>query len=163
MTQQFALAFGATLNSEGAEFTILDPELTITGTADAPVVRLDLVGHLRRIDGTVEAIAFRPETVKAGNGGDINWSSLSKRNRLAFVLLERATPGIKGRVYSGADGMLRNFRWSRDADSLPKEATTAIAQLDALGRSELATTVKAYTCDHCPVRVSCPHWIGAIT
>lgn len=158
MVRGFAEALGASL---AAGATVLDPEIAVAGGGPAPAVRLDLVGHVQHPDGRVEAIAFRPEPLDVGRGGAVNWSTLSSKKRLSFVLLERASPGIVPRVYSGADGTLRAFKWSQRTDSLPKETSAVVAQLDAFGRGEFTTVVKPYTCDGCRVRVACPYWVGA--
>lgn len=160
ITREFATEI-ATAFEVARPLQVLDPEFAVTGDDVEPAVRLDLVAHVRRADGRVVAIAFRPEGVEA-KWGVVNWSSLSTKKRLSFVLLERETPGILPRVYSGADGALREFRWSQKADSLPSETALVLARLAMLARLELATTVKAYTCDRCTTRVGCPHWMGAI-
>jgi DNA helicase II / ATP-dependent DNA helicase PcrA len=139
----------------------LDPEVVVTGSADELVVRLDLVGHFRDAGGQVQAISFRPESLTIKSGA-VNWSDLSTGKRISFVLLERATPGIRPRLFSGADGQVVDFRWSTRKDSLPNETAKVIAQIDALGRLEFTTTVSSFTCDDCRIRVSCPHWIGAL-
>jgi hypothetical protein len=161
MVRGFAAEF-ASVVGEGNQFTVLDPELAVTLDGAEPAVRLDLVAHVRRADGRVEAIGFRPEALETGKGGDVNWSAVDTKKRLSFVLLEHLTGGISPRVYSGADGVLRAFRWSLKSDSLPKETAVVLARLEAMARLEFATTVKPYTCDRCATRVNCPHWMGAI-
>ncbi|NUP75237.1 MAG: ATP-dependent helicase, partial [Sinomonas sp.] len=158
MTRALAAAYAP---SEAV--TPLDPDLTISGTAAEPVVRLDLVGHYRTVDGVVEAISFRPESLPVGKTGGVNWSDLGSGKRISFVLLERATPGIRPRLFSGADGRILDFRWSTKKDSLPNETAKILGQLDAIGRGEFEAAVSAYTCDGCRARVSCPYWTGALT
>jgi DNA helicase-2/ATP-dependent DNA helicase PcrA len=160
MVRGFATEFASAMRTQ-EPFTVLDPELAVTGDDPEPTISLDLVAHVRLANGRVVAIGFRPETIETGKGGDVNWSALEGK-RLSFVLLERATPGISPRIFSGADGVMRDFRWSQKSDSLPKETAAVLARLAALARLEFATTVKPFTCDRCGTRVGCPHWIGAI-
>lgn len=162
MVRGFASAFSTSLAQRRGPIAVLDPELRIDGSEPPPSVRLDLVAHLLYSDGRVEAISFRPEAITTSKDGSVNWSTLNARKRLAFVLLERATPGITPRVYSGADGALRDFKRSQRGDSVRNDTVRAIEQLDALGRAEFSTTVKPFTCDRCATRVGCPYWMGAI-
>jgi DNA helicase II / ATP-dependent DNA helicase PcrA len=161
MVRGFAAEFAALGTFDS--ITLLDPEMPVIGHDAEPAVRLDLVAHVRRANGKVEAIGFRPESVEVGKGGAVNWSALDTKKRMSFVLLERASPGSSPRVYSGSAGVLREFRWSQKPESLQNETQGVLARLAALGRLELATTVKAYACDRCTTRVGCPYWMGAIT
>jgi hypothetical protein len=161
MVRGFVAAVAPSLLGGARLLTVLDPELPVRKGDVGPFVRLDLVAHVRRADGRIEAISFRPESVATGKGGVVNWSALSTKKRLSFVLLERTTPGISPRVYSGVDGALRDFKWSQKAESLPTETAAVLERYDALARLEFSTTVKPFACDRCGTRIGCPHWMGA--
>jgi hypothetical protein len=51
---------------------------------------------------------------------------------------------------------------SQQAASLPNELDKLKQQHAALARSDFTTDATKWGCDRCRVRVSCPHWIGAL-
>jgi hypothetical protein len=123
-------------------------------------VRLDLVAHCLQPDGSVVAVAFRPESLAEGPCA-LNWSDLESSKRISLVLLESAIGGILPRVYSGGDERLYDYKWSRKKTSLPNEAAELLAQRDAFGRGDLTAEPTKFGCDRCRARAGCPHWLGA--
>lgn len=138
----------------------LDPEIKIS-TPGKPGVVLDLVAHFRQPDGSVVAITFRPEAFPT-EAGVLNWSKLAKNKRVSLVLLENERGATVPRVYSGNDERIHDYKWSRDRKSLPKQAAELLARRDAFARGDFSSEPTKFSCDRCRVRVSCPHWIGAL-
>jgi hypothetical protein len=150
--------------------TSLDAELVLASQlGDGLNVRLDLVGHYRRGDGGVVAIAFRPESLAdhaegagAENEGFLSWSELAESKRTSLALLEHVRPGVTAYVYSGKDGRVYEYKWSKSKKSLPNLAAGLEARRGAFARGEFVSEVAKYQCDRCRVRTSCPGWIGAV-
>jgi superfamily I DNA/RNA helicase len=138
----------------------LDPEIKLT-SAHRPDIRLDLVAHFRQPDGKTVAIAFRPEALAASEG-TINWSDLDENKRISLVLLENDTPGITPRIYSGVDGTIYDYKWSKKKTSLPTQVGKLLTQRDAFARGDFSTDTTSFQCDRCRVRASCPFWMGAL-
>lgn len=139
----------------------LDPEISLSSEG-SPDVRLDLIAHFKQPDGTVVAVAFRPESL-ATEPGPLNWSDLNNNKRISLVLLENARPGIAAQVYSGADGRIYDYLWSeRSPEALPKQAAALKAKRDAFARRDFGAEPTKFGCDRCRVRATCPHWIGAL-
>jgi hypothetical protein len=173
MVVSFARAFRPMV---AAGMVGLDPELVLASqVGDGLDVRLDLVGHYRRVDGSVVAIAFRPESLAGdrgdggdggdgrgkGNEGSLNWSELAESKRTSLALLEHLRPGVAAYVYSGADGRIYEYKWSKSKKSLPTLAAGLEGRRSALARGEFGSELGKYQCDRCRVRASCPGWIGA--
>jgi hypothetical protein len=138
----------------------LGPEITIAAIGKPDVV-LDLAAHFRQPDGSVVAIAFRPESL-APEPGALKWSALTKNKRISLVLLENERSGTVARVYSGDDERIYDYRWSRDKESMPTQAGELVARRDAFARGDFSTEPTKFGCERCRVRVSCPHWLGAL-
>lgn len=144
--------------------TDLDPELTLFKEGNMLGMRLDLIAHFRDAFGRVVAISFRPESFAGqAKDGSLVWSALAENKRISFVLLENTSPGVTPRVFSGEDADIYDYKWSKQKDSLPKAATALFAQHDAFARGDFSTDATRFGCDHCRVRVGCPHWIGALS
>ncbi len=126
-------------------------------------LRHDLLAHYDADDGTTVAISVRPESLseKSRDHG-LLWSGLSSAHRVSFVMLKQSTPTLQPYVYSAADGALYPYVWSTNARSLDRETERLTAQLHAFNQRQFDTTVRAWACDRCPVRVSCPYWMGAL-
>ena len=62
-------------------------------------VRLDLIAHYRQSDGTVVAIAARPESL-ASDERSLNWSDQAESERSSLAQLEHLRPGPTAYVYS---------------------------------------------------------------
>jgi DNA helicase-2/ATP-dependent DNA helicase PcrA len=139
----------------------LDPQMAIDIGSVDPVVRVDLVDHFRQGNGQIVTLSFRPESLaeKLSNGA-LNWSAVSGKKRIAHVLVESRTPGTQSRIYSGEDAEV--YEYTLNKKSLPTEIDRIIGQFEAYSRSEFRTTISAYMCDSCRVRVSCPYWTGAL-
>jgi hypothetical protein len=169
MVVGFAREFRAMGAGVAAGVSHMDPELVLASD-DGLDVRLDLIGHYRRGDGSVVAIAFRPESLRPGadgpdadgNDSSLNWSDLAQSKRTSLALLQHVRPGVTAYVYSGGDGRIYEYKWSKSKKSLPTLAAGLEARRGALARGEFGTDVGQYQCDRCRVRASCPQWIGAL-
>ncbi|HTE45706.1 MAG TPA: UvrD-helicase domain-containing protein [Gemmatimonadaceae bacterium] len=145
----------------------LDSELVLP-SSDGLDVRLDLIAQYRQADGTAVVIAFRPESLgRAGSNGDdvvgrLNWSKLAEGERGALALLEHVRPGARPYVFSGRDGRIYEYLWSKSKTSLPTLVAALEARRAAFAHGEFGAEVSRYQCDRCRVRVSCPQWIGAL-
>jgi superfamily I DNA/RNA helicase len=137
-----------------------DPETRISSSGKPDVV-LDLISNFRNPDGSIVAIAFRPESLSS-EPGVLKWSDLDKNKRISLVLLENAQGGTVPRVYSGDDERIYDYEWSRLKKSLPTQAEGLLARRDAFARGDFSSEPTKFGCERCRVRASCPHWIGAI-
>jgi hypothetical protein len=176
MVVGFARALGRMMRNgaAGLGVTPLDPEPMLSSGAGAGAgdgdgdgdgqsvdVRLDLIAQFRRSDGSTLAIAFRPESLRQDEGS-LNWSDLAESKRTSLALFGASRPAATAYVYSGADGRIYEYRWSKSAKSLPALTAALDARRDAFARGDFSVDVTRYGCDRCRVRVSCPHWIGAL-
>jgi hypothetical protein len=134
------------------------------GTREAGVpVYLDLVAHYQATDGVAVALVFRPESLAPHTSPQgVRWSGLDSAHRVPFVLLRQEDPGLQPSVFSAEDGVVYPYRWSARATDLAKEAERVTARLQALAQGRFETTISEWVCDRCPVRVSCPYWLGAL-
>jgi len=160
-----ALGFSRAFRPNAGELETLDAELEIApsppGTAP---VKLDLIALYRRKDRVVTALAFRPESfADKVDEGQVGWSGInSLSKRAALVLAHAAHPTLQMELYSGADSATYEYLPSKQAASLPNELDKLKQQHAALARSDFTTDATKWGCDRCRVRVSCPHWIGAL-
>jgi len=157
---RMVIGFARAFRPEPGGGADLDPEIRVSAPG-MPDLRLDLIAHFRQADGKEVAIAFRPESLPAKKGS-LNWSALAPNKRISLVLLENDSPGIAPRVYSGDDGQIYDYRWSRDETSLPTQAAELLGQRDAFARGDFSTDLERFQCDQCRVRASCPHWLGSL-
>ena len=107
------------------------------------------------------AIAFRPESL-ASDERSLNWSDLAESKRSSLALLEHVRPRTTPYVYSGEDGRIYEYKWSKNKKSLPTLAAGLESRRAALARGDFGADVTRYQCDRCRVRASCPQWIGAL-
>ena len=128
-----------------------------------PALRLDLVAHYRDTKGVPIALNFRPESLahKVKSQG-LLWGGLKAPQRVGFVVLREMEPNVRPFVFSGDDGALHPYRWTNRQADYNKESTRITSQLEAFGQGIFRTRLKARTCDRCPARVSCPHWMGLL-
>jgi hypothetical protein len=138
----------------------LESEIVLPFT-DGLEVRLDLIARYRQNDGTAVAIAFRPESL-ADDECSLKWSDLVESKRSSLALLESLRPGMKAYVFSGRDGRIYEYKWSRIKKSLPTLTAKLEARRVAFVSEEFSADVSRYRCDGCRVRASCPGWIGAL-
>jgi hypothetical protein len=124
-------------------------------------LRPDLLALYRAEDGTTVAITFRPESLAhKARGNGLLWSSLSAAQRVSFVMLKQNEPDLQPYVFSAQDGVLYPYLWPSRPQELAKEAAAIARQWQALTQQRFETTVQMWTCERCPVRISCPHWLG---
>jgi hypothetical protein len=156
----FALEFELVSGS-----VMMEPEIRLAEDETKPKVILDLVAYFKRPNGSVVTVAFRPESFAAkAEDGMLGWSKVDDNKRISLVLAEsqEAVGTTVPKVFSGTDGRIYDFQWSRKKDSLGKQAAELMARFQALDRSDFATEATPYKCDRCRARVTCPHWIGAL-
>ena len=160
----FAMGFARAFRPAAGVSVNLEPELESLGGVLGPKVLLDLVAYFRQPDGRVVAVAFRPESfAEKAKEGTLGWSKLDQNKRILFVLANAANNGIMPRIYSGADHTIYDFAWSTRKDSLPTETAELTGRYRALAAGDFSTDASKFGCDRCRARVSCPHWIGALT
>jgi hypothetical protein len=75
-------------------------------------------------------------------------------------MLKQRDPELQPYVFSAQDGVVYPYVWPRRQQEFAKEADAVAQQLDALSQQRFETAVQTWTCERCPVRVSCPHWLG---
>jgi hypothetical protein len=124
-------------------------------------LRYDLLAHYQAVDGTRVAIALRAESLQAHARPDgVLWSGLSAAQRLSFVILQQRVQDVQPWVFSATDGALYPYQWPKNAKRVTTEAERADRRFNLLEQRQFETTVPAWICDRCPVRVSCPLWMG---
>lgn len=124
-------------------------------------LRLSLVAMFYNAGDLPVAILYRPESYadKLAKDDTINWSTLSTGRRMPFVLLREAFPSLIPYVFSGADGRLHLFSWSRRGDSMEKQYGKATARLQQLSQGRYEEEISEWSCDRCSARISCPYWL----
>ena len=138
-------------------------DLTAHDAATGLALRYDLLALYDAEDGTTVAISLRPESLRAKHREHgLLWSGLSPAHRMSFMLLRQEKPNLQPYVFSAADGVLYPYAWTANANELAKETQRLAQQCDDVARGRFAAKVQEWTCNRCPVRVSCPHWLGAL-
>jgi hypothetical protein len=138
-------------------------DLTAHDEATGLALRHDLLALYDAADGTTVAMSWRPESLQAKHREHgLLWSGLSPAHRMAFVLLRRDHPHLQPYVFSAADEVLYPYQWTANANELDKETKRLAQQCDDLAHGRFTANVQEWTCNRCPVRVSCPHWLGAL-
>lgn len=128
--------------------------------SDLPL-RYDLLAHYQVVDGARVAIALRTESLQAhARPNGVLWSGLGAAQRLSFVILQQRVQDVQPWVFSATDGALYPYQWPKNAKRVTTEAERADRRFNLLEQRQFETTVQAWSCDRCPVRVSCPLWMG---
>jgi hypothetical protein len=160
----FARAFKP--NDHGGE----DLDLTLVLDADDSVtLRLGLVAHYRGDDGAPVALTFRPSSfkddlakTKKGRGG-VKWSAFDLPQQIPIALLRRSEPDLRPLVFSTVDGTIYPYNWSTQPSSMDNVVEGAIHRLKSLAGQRFEEKLDVNKCNRCPSRISCPHWLGAIS
>jgi superfamily I DNA/RNA helicase len=135
-------------------------DTTVGGQQIDRLLRLNLVAFYRTIEGRVIAISFRPESFAAkATEGNLPWSSLDSAFRIPFVLLREREPQLHPYIFSGEDGLIYRFVWSKRKDSLGEEMRRAIEKFGQLSQGVFVEQVDRWKCDRCESRVICPYWL----
>lgn len=122
----------------------------------------DLLARYQAVDGTQVAIALRLESLQAHTRAHgVLWSGLSTAQRVSFVMLKQEAEDLQPWVFSAKDGALSPYQWPKNPERVAVEAGRAEQRLSLLEQHQFETTVQAWACDRCPVRVSCPLWMQA--
>jgi superfamily I DNA/RNA helicase len=137
--------------------------LIIDESEMGPALRLDLLAYYRDINGIPIALNFRPESLahKVKSQG-LLWGGLKAPQRVGFVILREMEPNVRPFVFSGDDGVLHPYQWTNRPKDYQRESTRLTDQWRELGEGMFKTTLNIRTCDRCPARVSCPHWMGLL-
>lgn len=126
-------------------------------------LRLDLVTCFRDAQGAQHMILYRRESLSETFAYELNWSIIKETyKRVSFVVLRQHQQASQFWAFSGTDGRLYRIKPNRDLEKMDAEAAKAIENLRALTSGKFVALVDDYKCSGCPVRVSCPHWLGAI-
>jgi DNA helicase-2/ATP-dependent DNA helicase PcrA len=124
-------------------------------------LRYDLLAHYQAVDSARVAIALRIESLQSHARPDgVLWSGLSAAQRVSFVILQQQVQDVQPWVFSARDGALYAYQWSQNAKRMATEAERADRRFNLFEQCRFETTVQAWSCDRCPVRVSCPLWMG---
>jgi hypothetical protein len=124
-------------------------------------LRYDLLAHYQAVDGTRVAIALRPESLQSHARPDgVLWSGLSASQRASFVILKQHVQDVQPWVFSASDGTLYPYQWPQNTQSVATDAERVDRRLNLFKQRQFEATVQTWTCDRCPVRVSCPLWMG---
>jgi hypothetical protein len=159
------LLFGRTYVPKPEPVEFLDPNLCFSDVVGSPAVRLDLIAHYRRADGTVVAMLLHVPSLAGAlnkNRTAVLWNKLSSARRLPFVLLRRLHAQLEPWVYSVTDGVAYRFQWSTRGDSMQREATAGVERLTSLTATRYETLIDEWTCDRCGSRVLCPYWMEVL-
>ena len=126
-------------------------------------LRHDLLALYDTDDDATIAMTWRPESLAhQTRDNSLLWSGLSPAHRVSFVLLKQSAPHLQPYVFSAEDSILYPYAWTTNATAGDKEAERIAQQLHGLEQRIFKTTLRQWTCDRCPVRVSCPYWMGAL-
>ncbi len=126
-------------------------------------LRYDLLAHYQAVDGARVAIALRTESLQSHVRPDgVLWSGLSAAQRASFVILQQRVPDVQPWVFSASDGALYPYQWPKSPKSVHTESERLDRRFQALEQRQFETTLQAWTCDRCPVRISCPLWMGSV-
>jgi DNA helicase II / ATP-dependent DNA helicase PcrA len=126
-------------------------------------LRLDLVACFRDGQGVHHLLLYRRESLSEAVAEELNWSIIKETyKRVSFVVLHQHHQVSQFWVFSGADGRLYHIKPNRNAQNTVAEAAKAIENLRALADGNFVALVDDYKCSGCLVRISCPHWLGAI-
>ena len=138
-------------------------DLTLHDQPTGMALRLDLLAHYLTDDGIPVAITWRPESLaEKHRQHGVLWSALSPAHRVSFVLLKQRHATLQPYVFSAEDGVLYPYAWTNRAQDFDQEAARLTEQRQALAQQRFETVVQSWTCDRCPVRLSCPYWLGAL-
>jgi hypothetical protein len=162
--ERAVLHFARSYRPEPEDVELLEVELLMMRVEGAVPIRLDLVAHYRRANGSVVAMLLHVPSLanSVGKDGGVLWSKLSSARRLPFVLLREQHTGFEPHLYSLADSAVYSFQWSKKGDSMDREAAAAMERLASITTGMFATEVNEWRCDRCTSRIGCPHWIGMI-
>lgn len=139
------------------------PLETVLRDVEGPPVQLDLIALYLTDEGERIALTFRPESLaEHGREKGVLWGGLKPAHRLGFVMLRETDPEVKPFVYSGEDGNLYPYQWTSRKNDYEKESSRIARQHRSFGEGVFSTTLKDRTCDRCPDRITCPHWVGAL-
>jgi hypothetical protein len=137
--------------------------LIIDESEMGPALRLDLLAYYCDTNGIPIAVNFRPESLAHKvKGQGLLWGALKAPQRVGFVVLREMEANVQPFVFSGDDGTLHPYQWTNRQADYKKESARVTGQLKAFGQGIFQTTLKTRTCDRCPARVSCPHWMGLL-
>lgn len=138
-------------------------DLTLRDQPTGLSLRLDLLAHYLTDGDVPVAITWRPESLaEQQRAHGVLWSGLSPAHRVSFVLLKQRHPTLQPYVFSAEDGVLYPYAWTNRAQDFEKEVARLTEQRQALAQQRFVTTIQSWTCDRCPVRLSCPYWLGAL-
>jgi hypothetical protein len=79
---------------------------------------------------------------------------------LSFVILQQRVQDVQPWVFSAKDGAFYPYQWPRNAKRVATEAERADRRFNLLEQRQFEAQVQAWICDRCPVRISCPLWMG---
>lgn len=161
VARKYALEFARNYRPEprmdmSLENVIRDPEA-------GPPIQLDLIALYMTGDGAQIALTFRPESLaeyERENG--VLWGGLKPAQRVGFVLLRERDTKVTPLVYSGEDGRVYPYQWTNRKNDYERESARVAELHRTFSEAVFSTTLKARTCDRCPERITCPHWVGAL-
>ena len=124
-------------------------------------LRYDLLAHYEAVDGVQVAIALRAESLQSHARPDgVLWSGLSAAQRASFVMLKQRVEEVQPWIFSASDGALYPYQWSKNPKQAQTEAERLEQRFTALDQRQFEAAAQAWNCDRCPVRISCPLWMG---
>jgi UvrD-like helicase C-terminal domain len=126
-------------------------------------IELDLVCAYT-INGLAKAIFFRPESLKddLSKKGLLLWGGIKVPHRNSFILLREDFNDVEIKVFSGEDGILRDFHWGK-AENIESQKDKITEKHKHLSNENFIGEIVENTCNYrCANRMNCPHWIGAL-
>lgn len=161
LAERYVLNFAEVYKPEPKLAEVLN--LILDGSENSAPLSLDLLAHYRNEHGIPIALNFRPESIaQSVRSQGLLWGGLKPPQRVGFVILRETEPDVQPFVFSGEDGKVHPYQWTNRQADYNRESSRLTNQLREFGQGVFKTTLKSRTCDRCPDRVSCPHWMGLL-
>ncbi len=161
LAERYVLNFAEVYEPEPKLAEVLN--LIIDGSENSAPLSLDLIAHYRDERGVPIALNFRPESIAQDvRSQGLLWGGLKPPQRVGFVILREIEPNVQPFVFSGEDGTVHSYQWTNRQADYNRESSRLTNQLREFGQGVFKTTLKSRTCDRCPDRISCPHWMGLL-
>ena len=75
-------------------------------------------------------------------------------------MLKQRIEEVQPWIFSASDGALYPYQWSKNPKQAQTEAERLERRFTALDQRQFEAAAQAWNCDRCPVRISCPLWMG---
>jgi hypothetical protein len=161
LAQTYVKSFANTFIPESGNAGFIE---LFVGKDEDRKVELDLICAYTINGFSPKAIFFQAESLedKLSTQGLLLWGGIKVRHRNSFILLGEDFSGLQIKVFSGNDGILRNFQWG-SVKNVDTQKERIKEKYEQLSNERFVGTVVEDTCNRrCANRINCPHWIGAL-